>query len=163
MTNPTQQANSNSGGDGQSPSPETGAEGTARNIDILSELLGDREALGDAIPHTRDADDLSAQAVKMHSTFGSALRKELERRMIDDMGGLIFWYTELQELLCELRKEAKAGHEAVRAAREARSDEQALLEDLLGYLLGRSVQDEAAGALAGRLMEALRAERRADQ
>lgn len=163
MTNPTQQANSNSGGDGQSPFPETGAEGTAQNIDILSDPLADREALGEAIPHTRDAVDLSAQAVKMHSTFGSALRKELERRMIDDMGGLIFWYTELQELLCELRKEAKAGHEAVRAAREARSDEQALLEDLLDYLLGRSVQDETAGALAGRLMEALRAERRADQ
>ena len=138
-------------------------EGTAHNIDILSELLADREALGDAIPHTRDAVDLSAQAVKMHSTFGSALRKELERRMIDDMGGLIFWHTELQELLCELRGEAKARHEAVRAAKEAHSVEQAFLEDLLDYLLGRSVQDETAGGLAGRLMKALRVERGADR
>ena len=131
----------------------------AHNLDVLAEVLGQQEELhqplNGAVRNSRDLTDRAAKLRKMMQTFGAALEKEISGRMMGELQGLRFWQMELEDLSEEVRHEAREMHDRLRAVEEEKPALDALLRDVLTYLLNRSSQDAAAGELADRIIEVL--------
>lgn len=142
------------------------ASGATARIDVLVDLLADQErayrSMQSAVYEARDLTDLAAKTRKMHGTFGSALRAEIQGRMIEDMEGVHFWQMQLFDMLVDIDQRAKALHDDLRAAKEARVADDKVLRDVMTYLLNRSIEDDRAGALADRLTQMLGDERGPD-
>lgn len=112
-----------------------------------------------ALGSSRDLADQSAKLRKMMGTFGAALEKEVSSRMMGEMEGLRFWQIELEQLAGEIDETSSELHERLCTVKEEKPERDALLRDMLRYLLNRSTQDADAADLVDRLMESLQSER----
>jgi len=141
-------------------------QGAARNIDILTTHLEEATTdspLRDVSLRSCKARDLSAQAVKMFGIFGSALRKEIEGRMIDDLEGLLFWHSELQSVLAELRQECRAVREDLEHAETQAEVRREVLMEVRAFLIERPANDPVVADLIDHIGEALPEEWGADR
>jgi len=157
----TDQSEPKDGLTGGEPRRVSGAvgDGSPRKVDVLAEVLGQQEqlhrSLDGAVRNSRDLTDRAAKLRKMMQTFGAALEQEISGRMMGEMQGLRFWQIKLEDLSEEVREEARQMHDRLRAVKAEKPDLDALLRDVLTYLLNRSSQDRAAGELADRIIGAL--------
>ena len=135
----------------------------ANNVGILTEILDRQERryrpLQKALGSSRDLADQSAKLRKMMGTFGAALEKEVSSRMMGELQGLRFWQIELEQLAGEIDETSSELHERLCTVKEEKPAHDALLRDMLRYLLNRSTQDADAADLVDRLMQSLQSER----